>query len=236
MGARAGTPPELPMAGAAPRTTWPPGQTTGGAFGLYRWDMGPRPSGPSPHFHRSITESFYVLTGAVRLHDGRMGRRRARGLLPRPDRRRHGFRNESGEPASMLLLFTPGAPREDYFETLADAARRDGHGRGRTGTSFLPPPRHVLGATGALERLRGLLDEAVRQHVGHHRRGGGRRGIQPSERDVHDTAAPESGKVTVLGVPLETWYRITITARDARTGATVGTATALEIAHRPTGA
>jgi hypothetical protein len=25
----------------------------------------------------------------------------------------------------MLLLFTPGAPREDYFETLADAARRD---------------------------------------------------------------------------------------------------------------
>jgi quercetin dioxygenase-like cupin family protein len=30
----------------------------------------------------------------------------------------HGFRNESGEPASMLLLFTPGAPREDYFETF----------------------------------------------------------------------------------------------------------------------
>ena len=31
----------------------------------------------------------------------------------------HGFRNESGEPAAMLLLFTPGAPREDYLETLA---------------------------------------------------------------------------------------------------------------------
>ena len=25
----------------------------------------------------------------------------------------------------MLLLFTPGAPREDCFETLADAARRE---------------------------------------------------------------------------------------------------------------
>jgi hypothetical protein len=24
----------------------------------------------------------------------------------------------------MLLLFTPGAPREDYFEAIADAARR----------------------------------------------------------------------------------------------------------------
>jgi len=51
-----------------------------------------------------------------------------------------------------------------------------------------------------------------------------------------DTAAPESGEITVLGVQLETWYRITITARDARTGATVGTATALELAHRPSGA
>ena len=51
-----------------------------------------------------------------------------------------------------------------------------------------------------------------------------------------DTATPESGEVTVLGVQLETWYRITITARDVRTGATVRTASALEIAHRPTGA
>ena len=33
----------------------------------------------------------------------------------------HGFRNESGEPASMLILFAPGAPREGYFETLAES-------------------------------------------------------------------------------------------------------------------
>jgi hypothetical protein len=31
----------------------------------------------------------------------------------------HGFRNESGEDASTLILFAPGAPREHYFETLA---------------------------------------------------------------------------------------------------------------------
>ena len=30
----------------------------------------------------------------------------------------HAFRNDSGEPASMLLHFAPGAPREDYFERL----------------------------------------------------------------------------------------------------------------------
>ena len=65
------------------------GATTGGAFGLYRWDMGPAPSGPSPHFHRSITESFFVLSGTVRLHDGQQWRRRRPGRLhPRADRRR----------------------------------------------------------------------------------------------------------------------------------------------------
>jgi hypothetical protein len=32
----------------------------------------------------------------------------------------HAFKNESGEAASMLLLFAPGAPREEYFETLRD--------------------------------------------------------------------------------------------------------------------
>ncbi len=31
----------------------------------------------------------------------------------------HGFRNEADEPASMLMLFAPGAPREHYFEGFA---------------------------------------------------------------------------------------------------------------------
>ncbi|MFN0284733.1 MAG: cupin domain-containing protein [Kineosporiaceae bacterium] len=99
---------------------------TKGAFGLYRWDMGPTPSGPGPHFHRTITESFYVLSGSVRLYDGIRWLDAGPGdFLHVPVGGIHGFRNESGEPASMLLLFTPGAPREEYFETLADGARRD---------------------------------------------------------------------------------------------------------------
>src|SRR3954466_12098685 len=39
------------------------GAMTNGRFGLYRWEMGPKPGGPDPHFHRSISESFYVLDG-----------------------------------------------------------------------------------------------------------------------------------------------------------------------------
>ena len=95
------------------------GASTDGQFGLYRWDMGPGRGGPDPHFHRSISESFYVLSGEVRLHDGNGWVDGHPGdFLYVPQGGVHGFRNESGEPASMLILFAPGAPREDYFERV----------------------------------------------------------------------------------------------------------------------
>jgi mannose-6-phosphate isomerase-like protein (cupin superfamily) len=97
------------------------GASTGGLFGLYRWNMGPKPSGPGPHFHRTIAESFFVLSGTVRIYDGRRWiDTRPGDFVHVPAGGVHGFRNESGEPASMLLHFAPGAPREDYFEGLAD--------------------------------------------------------------------------------------------------------------------
>jgi mannose-6-phosphate isomerase-like protein (cupin superfamily) len=99
------------------------GSTTGGDFGLYRWEMTGPPSGPAPHFHRTISESFYVLEGTVRLYDGRAWTEATAGdFLFVPAGGIHAFRNESGAPASMLLLFTPGAPRERYFEGLAEIA------------------------------------------------------------------------------------------------------------------
>jgi quercetin dioxygenase-like cupin family protein len=99
------------------------GATTGGDFGLYRWEMTGPPTGPGPHFHRSITESFYVLSGTVRLYDGKEWTDATAGDYHFvPPGGIHAFRNDSGEPASMLLLFTPGAPREAYFEGLAELA------------------------------------------------------------------------------------------------------------------
>jgi len=94
------------------------GASTDGQFGLYRWEMGPGRAGPDPHFHRSISESF-LLSGQVRLHDGNGWVDGQPGdFLYVPPGGVHGFRNESGAPASMLILFTPGAPREDYFERV----------------------------------------------------------------------------------------------------------------------
>jgi quercetin dioxygenase-like cupin family protein len=99
------------------------GESTGGQFGLYRWEMAAAQSGPEPHFHRSISESFYVLSGTIRLFDGSEWVAGSPGdFLFVPEGGIHAFRNESGQPATMLILFAPGAPREEYFETLARVA------------------------------------------------------------------------------------------------------------------
>ncbi|MGI8334871.1 cupin domain-containing protein [Actinomadura scrupuli] len=99
------------------------GASTNGRFGLYRWDMGERPSGPDAHFHKTISESFFILSGSVRIYDGTRWIDTAPGdFVHVPEGGIHGFRNESGEPASMLLHFAPGAPREGYFEGLAEFA------------------------------------------------------------------------------------------------------------------
>jgi mannose-6-phosphate isomerase-like protein (cupin superfamily) len=96
------------------------GEATQGLFGLYRWTMTAARSGPGPHFHRTLAESFYVLTGSIRVWDGTAWRDAGPGdFVHVPPGGIHGFRNESGAPASMLIHFAPGAPREGYFEGLA---------------------------------------------------------------------------------------------------------------------
>jgi mannose-6-phosphate isomerase-like protein (cupin superfamily) len=86
--------------------------------------MSARPSGPDPHFHRTISESFFVLSGTVRLYDGqRWVDATAGDFLHVPAGGVHAFRNESDAPASMLILFAPGAPREPYFEQVATVSR-----------------------------------------------------------------------------------------------------------------
>ena len=99
------------------------GQFTGGKFGLYRWDMAPGTPGAAAHFHRTISESFFVLSGNVGLFDGEKWTEATSGdFLYVPEGGLHGFRNASDQPASMLILFAPGAGREAYFEGLAEVA------------------------------------------------------------------------------------------------------------------
>ncbi|MEV4177347.1 cupin domain-containing protein [Nonomuraea sp. NPDC049709] len=120
----AGQAPDLSMGAGGTQVHYlATGGSTNGAYGLYRWDMGPRPSGPGAHFHRTMTESFYVLSGTIKLYNGdKWADGKPGDFLFLPEGGVHAFRNESGEPASMLILFTPGAPREAYFEELAEIA------------------------------------------------------------------------------------------------------------------
>lgn len=91
-------------------------------FGLYRWDAGDQAVEAFPHFHRGMSETFFVLSGTFDLHDGTAHRAAGPGdSLFVPPGGIHGFRNSNG-PASMLILFTPGAPREEYFRLLAERA------------------------------------------------------------------------------------------------------------------
>ncbi|TCO62675.1 cupin domain-containing protein [Actinocrispum wychmicini] len=104
------------------------GATSAGGFGLYRYEMTSARSGPAPHFHRTISESFYTLTGSIRIHDGeRWIDTQAGDFVHVPAGGIHGFRNESDAPASMLIHFAPGAPREAYFEDLVHLAEKSQH-------------------------------------------------------------------------------------------------------------
>jgi mannose-6-phosphate isomerase-like protein (cupin superfamily) len=96
------------------------GRSTRGLFGLYLWEMPAAAGGPGPHFHRTMQESFFVVSGTIAIYDGHAWQDRQPGdFVHVPEGGIHGFRNESKEPASMLIHFAPGAPREEYFASNA---------------------------------------------------------------------------------------------------------------------
>lgn len=117
---RSSTAPDVTYASGTTCEYLSTGASTDGLFGLYRWSMTPKAGGPAAHFHRTMAESFYVLIGTVKIFDGREWLDAQPGdFVHVPVGGLHGFRNDSDAPASMLIHFAPGAPREAYFEGLA---------------------------------------------------------------------------------------------------------------------
>ena len=97
------------------------GSSTRGDFGLYRWEMPASTGGATGHFHRTFSESFYVLDGHPSFFDGATWTEADPGFfLYVPQGGIHGFRNDTPEPATFLILFSPGIAREGYFEALAE--------------------------------------------------------------------------------------------------------------------
>jgi mannose-6-phosphate isomerase-like protein (cupin superfamily) len=44
---------------------------TDGDYGLYRVDIAPAGGGPPAHYHRAMSEAFFVLSGTMKLYDGK---------------------------------------------------------------------------------------------------------------------------------------------------------------------
>lgn len=100
-----------------------PGSATRGQFGIFEWNMPAASGGASPHFHKTFSESFYIISGTVGLYDGaRWVSASAGDFLYVPEGGVHGFSNDADSPASMLIIFAPGAPRERYFQEVAENA------------------------------------------------------------------------------------------------------------------
>lgn len=98
--------------------------STGGVMSANTAHLGHGADGPPPHFHTSSTEIFFMLDGALRVLAGDEILDISRGdLLLVPPHTTHAWRTTPQHSADVLIVFTPGIERFDYFR-LADRVRR----------------------------------------------------------------------------------------------------------------
>jgi mannose-6-phosphate isomerase-like protein (cupin superfamily) len=101
-----------------------PGSVTAGRYGLLEYHVAPRSPGAAPHFHQTFSESFYVLSGELTIYaDGVWRPYGAGDYALVHEGGAHGFRNDSDEWASFLILFAPGIARERFFNEMAELRR-----------------------------------------------------------------------------------------------------------------
>ncbi|MEU7633092.1 cupin domain-containing protein [Nocardia sp. NPDC049220] len=92
--------------------------------------MEPTAMGATEHIHRTISESFYVLSGDLRLYNGERWVTASDGdFRDAPPGGLHAFQNDGDDPVSFLLVFTPksskGALRESGGVLAAPPRRVD---------------------------------------------------------------------------------------------------------------
>jgi quercetin dioxygenase-like cupin family protein len=109
-------------------------EATAGAFSLAEVTIEPGTTGPPPHSHRTLLDSFYVLQGTLTVQVGDEEVEAPAGTYAcAPPGVVHTFANRSDKPVRFLNLNTP-AGWEDYIRDLAAATPADG-----------PPDPRILG-------------------------------------------------------------------------------------------
>ena len=98
--------------------------TTGGVLSANRAYLPTGTDGPPPHYHATSAELFYLLGGRLRVLAGdditELG---AGDFLLVPPGVTHAWAAPAASSADVLVLFTPGLERFDYFR-LAERFRR----------------------------------------------------------------------------------------------------------------
>ena len=92
------------------------GEDTGGKYALWEAVVPPG-GGPPPHVHSREEEGFYVLEGEITLFIGDQRFIASAGMFAyMPVGTPHSFKNESGQPARMLISVAPAGLEQMFFE------------------------------------------------------------------------------------------------------------------------
>jgi quercetin dioxygenase-like cupin family protein len=112
------------------------GEDTNGKYAI--WEaLVPPGGGPPPHVHSREEEGFYILEGEITFTvNGERLVARAGAFANMPVGTPHSFKNESSQPAKMLISVAPAGLEQMFFEVgvpLAEGA-----------TTALPPTKEEI--------------------------------------------------------------------------------------------
>jgi quercetin dioxygenase-like cupin family protein len=112
------------------------GEDTNGTYTLFETIVGPG-GGPPPHVHSREEEGFYVLQGEITFTiDGQRVVATAGTFANMPVGVAHSFKNETSQPARMLISLAPAGLEQMFFEVGAPLAEG--------ATTTLPPTREDI--------------------------------------------------------------------------------------------
>lgn len=101
------------------------GEDTDGAYAIWHATVPPG-GGPPPHVHSQEEEGFFVLEGELTFQvENRTIRAQAGAFFNLPVGVAHSFRNDSNQPAKLLIFVAPAGLEKMFFETgvpLADSS------------------------------------------------------------------------------------------------------------------
>jgi len=88
-------------------------------LGVYEISLPPKTIGAKLHYHRFMDEAFIVNKGTLTIEVGDNKQKAQPGTVAYVPRfTPHGFRNDTNETVTLMLIFNPSEKREGFFKGL----------------------------------------------------------------------------------------------------------------------